>query len=274
MRHYATLFDRNYLVKGLCLYHSMEKYAGDFCLHILALDGSTARLLSQQDLPHATITPLAMLLENSAHKDAIQLAQANRTWQEFCWTMGSVWLRDCVERYGVSTYLDADAWFMSDPEPVYAEIGDAVAAVTPHRYTPGHEGGYANGIYNVNFVYVTPQGLPFATEWADLCLDWCFYRHSEGRFADQKYLDQLVPKHGVHVIRHVGVNLAPWNQKQYAYSLRDGQLLVEDVPAILYHMHEFDGRVGKLTGWALHDMVRDHIYPSYVETYREIEELL
>ena len=160
---------------------------------------------------------------------------------------------------------------MHSPESVYDEIGDANAAVTPHRYTAGHEKGYENGIYNVNWVYVTPEGMPFVAEWAHLCLDWCFYRHSLGRFGDQKYLDTLVPKYHIHSIAHKGCNLAPWNQRRHQYEMKDGVLYVDEYPVVLYHCHEFDWSIYKLTDWSINPDVKWYIYKPYVEMYEQIE---
>ena len=35
---FCTLFDSNYLDKGLALYHSMRKYIGNFTLYIFTFD--------------------------------------------------------------------------------------------------------------------------------------------------------------------------------------------------------------------------------------------
>jgi hypothetical protein len=274
MRNYCTLFDQNYLAKGLALYRSMELYVGEFFLHILALDNETERLLRKQSLSRACILNLSSLV---AENSAVLVAQGNRTPQEFAWTLGSVWLERCVREVGDCTYLDADSYFFSDPMTVFREIGEACAAIPPHRYSPGREGGYANGIYNVNFVYCSVEGLPFAKEWASLCLDWCYYKHSLGRFGDQKYFDTLVPKYRIHSIRHLGCNLAPWNQLQYVYGASTeevGPLCVEGYPVVLYHFHEFKhdtaGKVLTRTGWKLDPTIERFLYLEYETRIREV----
>ncbi len=50
-------------------------------------------------------------------------------------------------------------------------------------------------------------------DWRARCLDWCFDRLDDGKYADQKYLDGWPAKVGLAllVLDHPGVNLAPWN---------------------------------------------------------------
>jgi hypothetical protein len=65
----------------------------------------------------------------------------------------------------------------------------------------------------------------------------------EGKYADQRYLDDW-PKRcsRVHVLKHIGAGVAPWNNVQYEITNRTGGMppLINDVPLIFYHFHALE----------------------------------
>ena len=72
--------------------------------------------------------------------------------------------------------------------------------------------------------------------WRDRCLEWCFDRKEPGRWADQRYLDELQRLFpGVRVATHRGTALAPWNTHACGIASRNGTLVVDGVPAIFHH---------------------------------------
>jgi hypothetical protein len=75
------------------------------------------------------------------------------------------------------------------------------------------------GIYNVGWVSVRrcEEGIKALRWWRERCIEWCHDFVDGDRFADQRYLDRLpgLFPH-VHVIQHLGANLAPWNRVFHA----------------------------------------------------------
>ncbi len=299
--HYCTLFDETYAVKGLALAASMALNVQDYRLHILALDSTTFRLVCEwiegADLlghgwmeKHVTVTNLTDVMT-----DELRDTRRSRTWQEFCWTLASVWLKMnllAVPEGERCIYLDADSYFFSDPKPVYAEIGDASIALVPHRIHPSRaELFIGNGTYNANFIYMRNNltGRAFAEDWARRCIDWCFYRQEDGKFGDQGHLDELVKIHPVFDIQSRGLNLAPWNQGQYSYWVSElvgapdwievwdrdpvGREVLRTDPLVLYHFHEYMHNI-RLTAWDLHPMVREKIYAPYIEHSEQLSQYL
>ena len=74
--------------------------------------------------------------------------------------------------------------------------------------------------------------------WHDRCIEWCYQRFEDGRFGDQKYLDDWPTRfEGVHVLEHPGGGLAPWNISAHRLGESEGSVLVDGQPLIFFHHH-------------------------------------
>jgi hypothetical protein len=101
---------------------------------------------------------------------------------------------------------------------LFEEIGNASIALTLHNYSSTYDQSKTSGIYCVQFVYFKNDisGLKALNWWRERCLEWCFARLENGKFGDQKYLDNWTIRFdNVHVIKHLGAGLAPWNVQQF-----------------------------------------------------------
>jgi hypothetical protein len=150
------------------------------------------------------------------------------------------------EGFGPVTYLDGDQFFFSSPEPMYAEIGDAKLAVSPHRIPPRTMGlpgvvletHRKYGLFNSGLSVVAD--LAIAEEMAEAVFRWSYcatieYPPGNYLFGDQGHLERVACKHGAHVIQNPGVNVAPWNANRHRLEEREGELFVDDVPLVTYH---------------------------------------
>ena len=54
----CTLFNANYLDKGLTLYESLEKVSKDFTLYVLAMDEKCYNILIQENRKHLVVINL------------------------------------------------------------------------------------------------------------------------------------------------------------------------------------------------------------------------
>ena len=264
MRHYCTYFDFNYIKQGLALHASMEKHCQPYHLWILALCEETWGYLTRRLLPNVTVVNM-----RGFETPALQSVRDGRTWQEYMWTLTPSWMLYVLQRRGPVSYIDADCFFFSSPEPIYEEIGGAPLGITPHRFWGRHTHFKVNGLYNVGLVYASHEGIPCIKEWASQCIEWCHRRNEDGKFADQKYLDEWPEKRQAHPIEHLGANLAPWNQEQYAYELDNGNVIVDDYPLLWYHFHQ-----GLEPKWQIHELVNRHVYPPYEVALKMAEKKL
>ena len=148
-RYYCTLFDRNYLFKGLALYRSLEAVSVDFTLHVLCMDDITYDLLRQLNLPRAR------LIRRKDFEDPELLrVKPTRTVAEYCWTCTPslpLYVLKNSQEIDLVTYLDADLFFFSSPEPIYKELGDKSILIVEHRLAPPFAAHSVNGKYNVGW---------------------------------------------------------------------------------------------------------------------------
>jgi len=241
-KHYfCTLFDSNYLLKGVAMLQSLYRNCPGAHVHVLCMDAQTQDILSKLDLPQITFIPLSAL-----ESEELLAVKKNRGVAEYCWT-----LSPCLPWYVLHhnpdidfiTYLDADLLFYSPVQPILDEIGSHSIAIIEHRFTPRLMDREVNGRFCVEWVSFRrdAEGLACLSRWRDQCIEWCFYRLEEGRMGDQKYLDEWPGRYpSCHILQHPGAGIAPWNYAQYVFE-KDlaGNITVQGAPLIFYHFHQF-----------------------------------
>ena len=75
-----------------------------------------------------------------------------------------------------------------------------------------------SGIYCVQFMYFKNnlEGKKILSDWRKQCIKWCYNRFENGKFGDQKYLDNWPQKYSkLHILNNLGGGVAPWNVQQY-----------------------------------------------------------
>lgn len=264
MEHYVTLFDSAFLPQGMALHRSMERWAGPYTLWVLCLDEATHRALNDLHLANVRLIRLA-----DVETPALRDVKAGRTRAEYCWTLTPFTPRFVFEAEpGAArvTYVDADMWMRKSPAPIFAELEAAGGQVliTEHAYAPEYDQSATSGTYCVQFQTFTREGgEPVRQWWADRCIEWCFARFEDGKFGDQKYLDDWPDRFPdrVHVLERREWMLAPWNATRFPHG-----------EAILYHFHglrlQDGGFISAGADHALPPVVRANLYEPYVADLR------
>lgn len=211
MYYYCTLFDSFYLLKGLGLYESLKRCCPVFHLYVLAFDQDCVQRLCTLNFQNLTIISL-----KDFETPELLAVKPLRNKAEYCWTCGPSLIRYCIDQFNLPhcTYLDADMMFYSSPDVIYQEIGEYSVALTEHF----NEAGKLEGKYCVQFVYFKNDefGLAALDWWKAKCIEWCYARFEDGKYGDQKYLDDI-PQLFEHVcvVTHRGAGVAPWNVARY-----------------------------------------------------------
>lgn len=279
---FCTLFDSNYLDKGIALYNSMLRVMDSFKLYIFAFDEKSEEILRRKQFKNVYVIGL-----KEFETPELLAVKAERTRAEYCWTCSSWTIRYVLEKFKehICTYIDADMKFFSNPQVVFDEMranGNSIIVV-PHRYATKEEERKAYntvGVYCVEFnTFVNDENGRTALKWwSDSCLKWCSYAvpGTTEWYGDQKYLNVFPEKFkGVTVCNHFGVGLAPWNIHLVEYYKidEDGVPVItiksssEHCRVVLYHFEN----VGFITPHILHASSRtkskklfECIYKDYI----------
>ena len=242
MHHYCTLFDRNYLYKGMLLYQSLLRHSTtDFCLWILCMDDIAYEFLKKLELKNVKLVTLAEYENEQLLKVKKERTVAEYSWTgsaNFCWHM-----LNRLPEGEMITYLDADMYFFSDPEVIFQEIGNASIAIVGHKFQ-GIRKKFEKytGVYNVAWVSFKKdaEGTKACEWWKDRVLERCSADLKGGNIGDQHYLNDWPERFkNVHVIQHTGADIAPWNVNNYKFSLREDKVYVDAQPLVFYHFHNF-----------------------------------
>lgn len=281
MYHFCTYFDSNYLPRALALYNSLRRHAGEFRLYVLCLDAATYVHLSGAGAPEWIIP--VRLSELEAADPALAAVRETRSRVEYYFTCTAAFQVYLLERFpeiDLLTYLDADLYFYASPAPIFEEMGERSILIVGHRFPEHLKHLEAFGLYNVGLLTFRNDaaGRECLAWWRERCIEWCYDRLEDGKFGDQKYLDDWPERFaGVAVLEQKGANLAPWNLGGYTVGEQNGTVMVDENPLIFYHFHKLKILSQSLvdTGLtdrraALNGTVRRRIFAPYLRELRAV----
>ena len=284
MHCYCTLFDKNYLSRGLTLYFSLQRQEAGAKMVMLCLDRATRDALAELSLADAE---LILLEELESYDPALGKVRAARTPAEYYFTCKPVLMRHiALHGKNVSriTYLDSDLFCFSDPKTLAAELASSTVVLTPHRFPPYLKNWEQYGLFNAGWVSTSTdeEGMRFIEWWRERCLEWCEMTVVGEKFADQKYLDQVAGAfpHAL-ALPHSGVNTGPWRLANIRIESSGDKVLVEGQPLIFYHFHGLRRIFGNWYDSGLCEYyvplsseIRKLIYQPYITELRVADERL
>ena len=269
------------------MYESLKTQTADFHLYIFAFDNIAYNILKALNLEKATIISLKEFesLELLKVKDS-------RTKAEYCWTSTPSTVLYVLEKFSVPecTYIDADLMFFSDPAILIDEMNQncKTVLITEHRYSklPKLFSKKRNGRFCVQFITFKNEtgSLKVLDRWREQCIDWCFSKYEDGKFGDQKYLDEWPEMYqNIHILNNPGGGIAPWNICQYIFRKNENSLTAiirrnkDKFDVVFYHYQYVklleNGNVD--IGWYfIPSKIRKLFYLPYLEQISKKEDLL
>jgi hypothetical protein len=282
VNEFCTSFDRHYLPRALALHASLKRHCPDFRLNALCLDDVAFETMRGLALASVELTSLPAF--EAANPD-VAAVKHERDVLDYYLTLTPAWILHVVERCGqgdLLTYLDADIYLFSSPQPLFSEMTAKSAALAPHHYSAGLS--EAAGRFNSGLMVLRndPVACRLIRQWRSQCLEWCEYRFDDGRYGDQAYLDAWQHETGVHEFQHPGSHYGPWSVADIQTGRdAEGNVLVQDCRLVAFHfsklskVNQFVYEAGfTYFGAKASRMTRELVYRPYVEeldrSYRRV----
>lgn len=280
--HFCTYFDVNFLIKGLALYDSLKNNCEQFTLWILCLDELSSEIILK--LNYKNINCIKLIDIENTYNELLSLKKS-RSKIEYYFTLTPILPLYILEKnkdINLLTYLDADLYFFSSLKPVFDEFSDKSILIIEHRFPLNSPKNlYDCGIFNVGFLSFKrdEEGIKCLKDWKENCIEWCYDRVEEGKYADQKYLDSWPIKYkNVCVLKHKGANLAPWNINSFDIIFKNGKVYADNDELIFYHFHGLkeignffvDSRLITYNVKKI-ELIKKHIYSIYLKKISTIQ---
>jgi len=145
---YCTLFNINYIDKGIALYNSLRRHNKSSILYILCLDAKTEDILNSWGMEKVIFIKLSDIEKYYPYLNELK---KNRSFAEYCWTLTPHLIEFIFNKYNelYNTYLDSDIYFYSNPDVLNIEMLKAKChtLITKHGFPDNAKGRMKEKIY-------------------------------------------------------------------------------------------------------------------------------
>lgn len=289
MYSFCTLFDSNYLDKGLVTINSLQKYIEQEKIYVLAMDEKCYAILTNY---YASRENVIIISLKEFENDELKEIKKTRSRAEYCWTCSASLIAYVLEYYKEEycTYIDADLCFYSDPRCVIQEMDEQnkTVQIIEHRFRMNYDGKLQqlnSGRFCVEFM--TFKNVDSAKRvldvWRKQIIGNCSASMDMNTFGDQMYLNSWEEDYDcVWVTRKNGAGVAPWNFNRYKFSrISEKRIMLffdeekEEIPLIFYHFHHIsyicEDEVNinvRIRYWKVDEHLVQKLYVDYL---REVE---
>lgn len=277
-----TFFDSNYIPKAIATYSSLSKYLKNFKLFAFCFDDLATKIIEKLGYKNF----IAVSYRNFENVDLLKSKRGKEKLYEYYWSYKPYLIRKIMNetKAELVTYCDCDFMFFSSPEPIFKEAERADVLIQPNNFSFDEEKQFLPVGYYCSCwesFKNNHNGRMVLNWWHKKCMEWCYARFEEGKFADQKYLDDWrIRFKGVREVTQIGANLAPWNIQKYDISKKKRNVLINDQwPLVYYHYHSFKMNLNDfsyiITGdrenfYRITNEVVEIIYKPYIKLLKQV----
>jgi len=238
-QNFAIVISKYYASRCIALIESILKF--DVNIYVLCFDKETSRIINKKIISKKIITiEYANIL--NFDKSLKKIIKKRKLIDKIV-TSRPIFIKYVLKKFNTKNIflLDSDIYFFSNPNLLKKHIKNSSVAFCKHNFTKNNqELSDKYGKYNGGFVYVKKDqnGKKFLGEWSKLCKKWCEFDSKDGKFSDQKYLENLSLKiKNLKILNVPEINLAPWNIEDKKIELKGKQIYVNNKKLIFFHFH-------------------------------------
>ena len=238
-QNFAIAISKYYVSRCLVLIESIIKY--DVNIFILCFDVEAEKLIKQN------VNSKKIIIVN--YKEILNfdksLKKINRSRKliDKIVTSRPIFLKYINNKFKSKDIflLDSDIYFFSNPRLLLKYTEKSSVAYSEHNFSRNEiELNKDYGEFNGGFVYIRfdKNGKKFLLSWSKLCKKWCEFDSKNGKFSDQKYLENLSKKiNNLKILKRSEINLAPWNLEGKKIEFKKNQIYVNNNKLIFFHFH-------------------------------------
>ena len=242
---YCTLFDCNYLDKGIVMIDSLMRQKTGENIYILCMDSKTSTVLQDYYDEGIVIISKADFFE---HYPELYNLEKERTRGELCWSCTALIIKFILTNYKekICTYVDSDICFYSNPAVMREEMenDNCSVQVVPHNFPPNVYGKIIqknNGKNCVQFNTFTDddKSLKLLDKWIQQCMTEC----SVSSGGDQRYTSEWGSLDYVNESKNLGAGVATWNISRFVLTDKSAHLIKDRYTKkiyklVFYHFHQ------------------------------------
>jgi hypothetical protein len=241
-RHIVIGVDANYLHKAIIFYKSLSKVHKNFILHLFCYDDVIYKVFKKLNFKNIVLYHTSEF----ETEEILKIKSSKERLYEYYWAIGPYITRKVLlEQKTESVALaDCDIMFFQSPEVIFEELGKSDVIIQPNNFSYQFENDFVPyGYYCTSFQCFkkNKNGKKILDYWHKLCMEWCSHIREEGKFGEQKYLDDWrIRFKKVREIANVGTNVAPWNIQKYDITINKKEIMINNKwPLVYYHYHSF-----------------------------------
>lgn len=250
MRHYYCSFVcKDFVYKGLLLYHSLSRCDADFHIYIVCLHNEVKELLQKMRLEKATLIPLPDVEKEEKEPLQVKASCDDREYPLDLKASACLYILNHFAEVDRIIWLAEGTYFFSDPDPIFQAWGDYSIVLTEEkrRGCSAQSSKEEAGINNTGFIG--------------------FKRDEYGRLENAA------------TIQNAGVNYTPYRIKRRKVTSDGSNIYIDGQKLIFFHFDGFiyyDGNEFDLCRdrLSISDEVIRWIYLPYIHASNEMMEYI